>query len=61
VKGFALLFLEGFESGSQGGLIARLINVGGCVPTPVDEPDTTVSGSEVFSFPLRLVRVPPEA
>lgn len=62
IQGFALLFIEGFQPGNQGNLIARLINVSGCKPGGAGgfgEDETSVSGSEVYSYPLRLVRTPP--
>jgi len=54
VIGFAMVFVEGFQSaGNQAPVVGRFINVAGCAPA-VSGP----RGSTVFSFPLRLVRMP---
>jgi hypothetical protein len=54
VLGFALMFLEGFsDAGPHGTLTGRLINIVGC-----GQSGGNPTGSSVFGFPLRLVRVP---
>src|SRR5262249_18419109 len=52
VNGYALVFIEGFANGGNGGVVGRLIDVFTC-----DNGPTSVTQPGPYALPVRLIRL----